>query len=220
MRAPDSLFTYRPLSTAIHRAPAAVKLVALGLATGLAFGFTALPLAVLTGILLTLSAAACIPVSTHLRNLRILFWYGVMILAFRLVGHELTVNALRPVVSATADYLWRLALVLAAGSLFYETTSSLEIRHTLSAVRRAVCRIPGGSSLPDIGYLLSLTICFIPRIFHTWSALCQAWDARGGSLHRGLRGTWAKTSILLPLLVSSLLSAAADTEKAVRSRSV
>lgn len=226
MKAPHSLFAYRPGTTPVHRAHAGIKLViycafsvaAFASAPGLSP--TAL-LGALSAFLTVLALLARTPAGTVGRNAGILFWYALFILAFRIAGKEVSPEALRGELVFSGLYIWRLALVLFAGSVFYETTPNLEIRHTLSAFQRNIGR-PFGLTLPfrlpDAGFLLSLTITFIPRVFETWTALELSWAARGGNRRRGLAGAVRKTAVLVPLLVSALLAVAADTDRAIRNR--
>lgn len=221
MKEPSTLFRYRPDSTIIHRLPAAVKLLVMALATVAVFAVKPVELAALCVILVILSFIARIPFLVFLNNIRLLLWYALLIGAFRCIGKPLEAAILIPEIWATGLYLWQLSAVLFAGTLFYETTSTLEIRETLATAQKRLerlCRCPP-DRLPDLGFLLSLTITFIPRIFDAWSALNRTWDARGGKLQKGPLGAWRRMTVLIPSLIERLLSIAADTDRAIRNRS-
>lgn len=223
------LFRFSPVETPVHRIPTILKL--LGLVASSILIFSGNPLVPAgTGIALAILALVSrIPLSAHLKNIRILFFYTAFILIFRFLGPIPTHEALLAGLMDSARYLGRLSLVLLAGTVFYETTSGLAIRnalydiqHTLgrffSRILRAL-RISRKPEFPDVALLLSLTISFIPRIFETWTVLNLAWDARGGKLHRGLPGAWKRFTVLVPLLLVSLLAVAAETDRAIRNRS-
>jgi len=223
------LFRYRPADTPVHRLPAGLKLAGMFLVTVAVFSAGLPGLLASSAALAFLALLARIPASVHLRNLRILLSYALFILAFRLAGTGFEAAFLRRMLGETGTYLWQLSAVLLAGTLFYETTGTLEIRHCLAAVQLFFQRLANRllrtfdrpeAELPDIAFLLSLTISFIPRIFEAWTDLTRAWDARGGTLHRGLSGAWKRCTVLVPLLIAKLLSVAADTDRAIRNRSL
>ncbi|MDR0526825.1 MAG: energy-coupling factor transporter transmembrane protein EcfT [Spirochaetaceae bacterium] len=66
-------------------------------------------------------------------------------------------------------YTARLFLIMQCAALVFRTTSSIEIKETLSR-------------LDPSGYVsvnLALTISFIPELFSLWEAICRAWKSRG-----------------------------------------
>ena len=223
------LFSYSAADTPIHRAPALAKLVALAVAGACAFHPNSAVLAG-TGCALALCAlCARIPAQSHLRNARYLFWYMVVILVFRFLGPIPTPQALKAGLADSGLYAFRLAIALLAGTVFYETTGTVEILGALRSIAdmaRRIARVftrkssAGASrSTVDLALLLSLTISFIPRIFESWSRLNRSWDARGGSTKGGLVATISRVTTLIPLLIISLLAVASDTERAIRNRS-
>ncbi len=224
MKEYPSLFTYKSGTTILHRTSAKVKLPVMMALTVLLFIAGIRQLLLLSLFLTILALLARLPLSVFAAHVRILFWYTLMTVVFRFAGKPLIPSILLPALRETALYIWQLALVLLTGTLFYETTSTLEIRHTLTGVQRAFERavkriFKNKGTLPDIGFLLSLTITFIPRIFDAWTSLNRAWDARGGNLHAGLRASWRKFSVLIPSLFIKLLAMASDTDRAIRNRS-
>ncbi len=219
------LFLYAAADTPLHRVGAGVKLVALLLTAPFAFSAGVLPLACLTAFLAIATALSRPSGGEILRLARVIAGYGVLMAVFTLAGRPLSIETARVGLSDTALYLWRLALVTLSGSAFYRTTSGFEIRETLTSARdRVVSLLPPLARLPDPVLSLSLTIIFVPRVFAVWTALDRAWMARGGEGARGgnpfaraVRGG-KKLVILLPVLVSNLLSMAETTERAMRNR--
>lgn len=211
------LFRYTPRSSPLHRTPAPIKLIAL-IALAPAVFFAPVPiLAAISGFLVLLVPLARIEGRTVLRSFGFILKYGAFVLIFRLIGKPLRTEILLPELREGLFYIWRLAAILTAGTVFYESTSGSEIRETLSLPRRFLIRLrPSLSRLPDIAFELSLTIIFIPRVFEVWTDLDRAWAARGGRLSSGrLR----KMRILLPLLIIQLFEMAGTTARAIRNRS-
>ncbi len=224
-----TLFGYRPANTPIHRAPAIGKLAALAVSGVCAFApHPAFPLAI--GAILVIAAVlAKVPLSSHRRNLGIVLGYTVLIAAFRFIGPLPDGDTLIAGLAETGIYVSRLAIALLAGTVFYETTSSLDLRNALYGIQRlfarATRRLPylrrAEADTPafDFALLFSLTISFIPRVFESWDSLNRSWDARGGKARRGVRGALARVSALIPLLIINLLGVASVTERAIRNRS-
>jgi energy-coupling factor transporter transmembrane protein EcfT len=231
MRDAAPIFCYRYGDTPIHRFGAAYKLFATLLSTIGVF-LVPIPYLLLFAILLlVLSFVSHMSAKSLLRNLFIAFRYAAFIFAFRFIGKPLSIEAFLVELRETAIYSARLALVLFVSSIFFETTSSLEIRRALTSIqsslgrpfspfRRYIEKKTGKRLLvPDIAFLLSLTISFIPRIILAWSTLNLAWDARGGNRIGGSRGFWKRCVTLTPLLISKLLTLAVDTDRSIRNRS-
>ena len=223
-----ALFSYRPVETPIHRVPASIKLAAM-LALDIAIfspSQAMLPpiLGGITACIGIIAVFARLRPAVALKNLKILLSFGAFIVIFKFAFIPYNAEAILSGLRDSGIYLWQLGAVLFVGSVFYETTSSLEIHHALSAIQGA---IEGGyhrilrkkARFPDIALQLSLTIHFIPRIFAAWNALNDAWDARGGNRTRGISSFIRRLTHLVPLLIAKLLSIAVDTDLAVRNRS-
>jgi len=214
------LFAYRSGNSIIHRTPAGIKLLCMIIGTIAACSGSLALLVAISIILGFLVPVSRMKPKTILRNAKIIFWYVVFIFLFRIAGKSLETSVVIEELKETGLYIWQLAVILLTGTIFYETTTNLEIRHTLSSIQNALMRLIGKKiNFPDIAFLLSLTITFIPRIFETWENLVHAWNARGGNLHRGIASAWYRLTILVPLLIVKLLSVASDTDRAIRNRS-
>jgi energy-coupling factor transporter transmembrane protein EcfT len=231
MNAQPSLFSYRSIVSAIHRVPAGVKLACMIAATIAAFSGSIVVLGGITAAIALAAALAKTRPASIFGNFRIILFYGLFIVVFRFVGVRIDRAIVETGLVESGIYLWQLTVVLFAGTVFYETTSTLEILHTLAAIQQRIGwvfspfirlfqRITGREpGFPDVAFLLSLTISFIPRVFAAWTDLDRAWAARGGTIHRGLRATFRRITLLVPMLIALLLAVAADTERAIRNRS-
>lgn len=215
----ETLFSYRYKNTLIHNAPSAIKLLAMiGITFTVFLGGTNTRL-ILSIILCISCITARISLSVLFRSGKILVFYALVMFLFRFTGFQIDKSLSLKNLTESLVYLWQLSLVLFSGTVFFETTSSLEIRNTLQSFQEKMYKLLGNPSFfPDIAFLLSLTIIFIPRIFELWGNLDKSWNARGGNLLSGPEKTWKKMTILVPLLITHLLNLAAETEKAIRNR--
>lgn len=223
-----ALFSYRPVQTPIHRVPVAIKLAAM---LSLDIAIFSCPLSLLAPILGGITVfLAIIAIIARLRsavcqkNLQILLSFGIFIILFKFAFVPYNPDTIRSGLLDAGIYLWQLGAVLFIGSIFYETTSSLEIHHALSAIQNAIAGVFSRilrkkARLPDIAFQLSLTIHFIPRIFSAWDALNDAWDARGGNRSKKISAYLRRINHLVPLLIAKLLTIAIDTDLAVKNRS-
>ncbi len=227
-----ALFRYRPSDTPVHRLPALLKLFLLLGTTGLAFSPSPRAL-VLVSFFLVLAAIPARPSpQSLLPAVRTLFAWGLFIACFRLLGKSLSPAVVARELGETGMYLWRLSAALLGGTLFYETTSGMEIRDALRDLQdggqrlleggwRLLYRKPGGlpPRLPDFAAAVSLTLVFIPRVFETWNEAELAWKARGGLEKTSPLRAFTRLGVLIPIFLLRLADMAAQTERAVRNRS-
>lgn len=231
MKDTTALFSFRPDTTIIHRASALIKLPTMMGLTICIFQ-TSFPLLIgLTLSIFILSLIARVPLSSYKKNIRIILEYALIIIFFKIAGKPLHWEIIHPLIRESLLYLWRLTLVFLTGSLFYETTSTLEIRYALtsiqSVIERAFSYITHKSGhntdkkneIINFGLLLSLTISFIPRIFDTWTVMNRAWKARDGYKRSGITAVWRTWMVLIPALFIKLMAIASDTDRAIRNRS-
>lgn len=216
MKVRPTLFRYRSGTTLLHRTPTGVKLAGMIACTIAVFsGFLPI-LAVTSFFLIFFAILARTTARTILANAKLVIFYGLFIVVFRLLGKPAERAVILAEVGAGALYTWQLTCVILAGTIFYETTGTMDIAQSLRTIQQAIrWRKP----LPDIAFLLSLTIGFIPRIFGAWADLEKAWAAREGNRDRGPTAFIRRTTTLVPLLVLKLLSIASDTDRAIRNRS-
>ncbi|MCL2440307.1 MAG: energy-coupling factor transporter transmembrane protein EcfT [Treponema sp.] len=205
----NAVFKYKTNKTALHKAPAILKLLLL------------LPLSVLCMLLpslyLSFGIIALVIIAFIFRftlleqvtDLKPAFFYAVLMYSlsvfsnlFELLGGHgiLTLKLLTP----NTEYLrlsLRLFMIVQISALFFRTTSSLEIRDSLNKI------------MPKLSESISLFICFIPQIFLIWSNINLSWKARCGK--QGLK----KTKLLF-VLISLCFEKAALKAKVIQGRKI
>lgn len=154
-----------------------------------------------------------------------------------LIASTLIVVALRAVALETGDpftlrideagllegllFAWGVLASFALGSALFATTTTAELRDSLSRMesrmkRHAARILPPAVAKKMFRFDLSLTVAlalaFIPRVFSVWEEAEQAHRARCG--RRGVAGT----ATLIPLVAERLIEAAAETAHAMVSR--
>jgi biotin transport system permease protein len=172
-----SPYAYRPGTSLLHRAPPALKLLALlGISTA-AF-FFGLPAAAAAALLLCIAAiSAGIRPWELLRGIRPLFIMLLLILLFRSLSFGPGFNPVGfdPVGFDPQGFAEALAFTgnvlvsFSAGALFFSVTTMTEIRESLEAVR-----------LRRLSLGISLMLGFLPRFFEIWEGVRCAYEARGG----------------------------------------
>lgn len=186
-----TLALYVPRATAVHRAPAGLKLLSLSLTGVLVFAVPTLPVAAgaLAAVLAVGLFVAELPPELFGRQARTLLWWLVALLAL----HLLTTD---PETGAVA-VLRLLALVLAAAVVTATTrvTEMVAVVEWLCAPLRLV-----GVRPARVGLVIAMALRFLPVLAERADAIREAQAARGGPV-RGLRAT---VTMVVPLLVSVL----------------
>jgi biotin transport system permease protein/energy-coupling factor transport system permease protein len=193
-----ALFAYKTAKGALHRAPAALKLLAL---IPLSLLCMSLPLPALAlGIAVTaLAGLACkFSLYEQLADLRPVLFYSVVMYILSVFSQLAEIRCPAPVrellmtVFTPQDQFLhtclRLCVIVQLSALLFRTTTSLEIRDNLNAIehgiRRALSRVPliqkHISLRPRLSGRLALFAGFIPEIFQIWTQIDRAWRARGG----------------------------------------
>lgn len=186
-----TLALYVPRASAVHRAPAGAKLLAMTALGVLVFAVPTLPVAAgaLAVVVLTAVLAARLPVALLLRQARaVAVWVGAL-----LVVHAVVTDVLTGVATA----LRLLALVLAAAVV----TATTRVTAMVAVVERVCAPLQRLGVRPArIGLVIAMALRFIPLISERAERIREAQVARGGSV-RGLRGL---TTTVVPLLVQVL----------------
>lgn len=190
---------YVPGATAVHRAPAAVKLLALTAAGTLVFSVPTLSVA--AGTLLAVVGVgvglAHLPPGVLGRQARLLLWWLVALV----VVHALVDDLLTGVTAAVRV----LALVLAAAVV----TATTRVTELIAVVERVCSPLRLVGVRPArIGLVVAMALRFIPVLMERAERIREAQAARGGTV-RGVRGVVA---LSVPLLVSVLRMAHAVGE--------
>ena len=194
-----TLALYVPRASAVHRAPAGAKLLALAALSVLVFAVPTLPVVVgaLAGVIVLGVAGARLPAAVLARQARAVLWWLVALFVLHAVVTDVLTGAL------TALRL--LALVLAAAVVTATTR--------VSAMVEVVERVCGplrwvGVRPARIGLVIAMALRFIPLISERADRIREAQAARGGST-RGLRGL---ATTVVPLLVQVLQLATTVSE--------
>jgi biotin transport system permease protein len=186
-----TLALYVPRATAVHHAPAALKLLALTALGLLTFAVPTLPVAAgaLVAVLLVGLAAARLPAALFARQARTLLWWLVALLAVHVVTSDLA--------TGVVAVLRLLALVLGAAVV----TATTRVTEMVAVVERLCAPLSLVGVRPArIGLVVAMALRFIPVLTERADAIREAQAARGGAV-RGLRAT---ATLAVPLLVSVL----------------
>lgn len=213
---PSPILSYQKRNSLIHRTPALLKLLAL-LGIAVALYLTGLKI---HGILFAVSLVAVlissISFKDFLHDLKPVTFYGLFIAVVEVVGAMLYGGNLW---ESFGDGMWktnssvllvsRLVVAMSYTSLFFRTTSNLEIRQTLERVELTVSF---GHSRLSFSRAFALFLNFLPQLFAIWANLDKAWKARCGK--RGIR----KILVLLPVFITLSMKKANDTLMSLRNR--
>lgn len=213
---PSPILSYQKRNSLIHRTPALMKLSLL-LVIAVALYLTGLEI---HGILFAVSLVAVlisgISFKDFLHDLKPVTFYGLFIAVVEVVGAMLYGENL---LESFGDGMWktnssvllvsRLVVAMSYTSLFFRTTSNLEIRQSLERVELAVSF---GHSRLSFSRAFALFLNFLPQLFAIWANLDKAWKARCGK--RGIR----KIIVLLPVFITLSMKKANDTLLSIRNR--
>ena len=210
------ILSYQKRNSLIHRTPALLKLLAL-LGIAVALYLTGLEI---HGILFAVSLVAVlissISFKDFLHDLKPVAFYGIFIILVETAGSFLYGSDF---FMSFKDGTWntnssvllvsRLVVAMSYTSLFFRTTSNLEIRQTLERVELTVSF---GHSRLSFSRAFALFLNFLPQLFAIWANLDKAWKARCGK--RGIR----KILVLLPVFITLSMKKANDTLMSLRNR--
>lgn len=115
----------------------------------------------------------------------------------------------------TLFFMQKLAIILFAASIFYETTSKLAILILCEKIESFLCRKRCTKGIGALTFTLML-IC-IPRVFEIWAQLNYAYDARTDT-NRHRVAAFYRVFFLLPTLIEHLLHFAFTAEQAINNR--
>ena len=193
------LFSYRGGNSLLHRAPALLKLCLLLLLPTAAFF---LPFKwCLPYILLNIAASSYAGFSPvrQLKDLKPILYYAVF-LAFTQAVAYITGGggSVKPLILL----ILRLICALQITSLFFCTTTSLELKQALEKI------------LPKkISLLFVLFLAFIPILFSVWAQTELSWKARAG------KNSPKKLFVLLPVFISAAFFKAQNLFYSLQNRS-
>ena len=241
----QALFSYKKADTPVHRMPATAKLAAqLALCIALfakphSMAAIAAIQAACGGIIAIAFAAARISL-LELRRLKPILAIGLLYALFNvfsiapgLQGDEgfrvfakgegglilfsfIAVRADRVIDSML--YIYRFFMGALSALVFFETTSSLQIKAAFERIQEALARIFPPLRKANPALTIALAINFIPQVFSTWMRISRAAKAREPE---GKRGSFFLGSLYARLLAlfSCLISCAETTRRAIANRS-
>ena len=128
----------------------------------------------------------------------------------------LTVALFKTTATETLFFMQKLALILFTASIFYETTSKLEVFMLCEKTERLLC---GKKYTGAFSTLFTITLMCVPRVFEVWAQLNYAYDARTHR-RRDIISAYRRFASLLPALIENLLRFAVTVEKALKNRRV
>jgi biotin transport system permease protein len=182
---------YVPGASAVHRAPAGLKLLALAGLGVLVFALPTLPVVAgsLVAVLVVGLLAAGLPVRLLARQARaVAVWLVALFVIHSVVTDVLT---------GAVTVLRLLALVLAAAVV----TATTRVTAMVAVVERVCAPLRLVGVRPArIGLVLAMALRFIPLVAERADRIREAQAARGGRV-RGVRGL---TATVVPLLVQVL----------------
>jgi biotin transport system permease protein/energy-coupling factor transport system permease protein len=228
MKAHAVVFRYKRGRSVCHRLPAPVKLA---LMLCVAVTVMLLPLtAVCAGIALTavLAGLCRFTLREQCADIKPACYYALFLFAVNFAANLYAARATGPgrdwlrAALPRADYVLyaaRLCFVMQLSALLFRTTTSLQIKETLSAaetaVRAALKKLPFARKItPDAKWAkhAALMLNFIPALFEIWEKLNRAYRARDG------RGGLKKYRILLVALFALSFHCASEKARALAAR--
>jgi len=209
------LFQYKARSTVIHRLPAGVKFCVLCLSSFALYSAPQLVIVAYALCLVVIGVCAKLSWLTVKRNCRFLCIYAVCIFFIKIIGMPLTVALFEITAAETLFFMQKLVLILFTASIFYETTSKLEIFILCEKTERLLC---GKKYTGAFSTLFTITLMCVPRVFEVWTQLNYAYDARTYR-RRDIISAYRRFASLLPALIENLLRFAVTVEKALKNRS-
>ena len=228
----EAIFSYNKRDSIIHKTPAILKLLILFCVPLITYFTPLVYHAGLFALALFLVLLAKIPLKSFLRDLRPIIYYCIFILIIDVltillfdktpmpISTELSAG-LEESVSPTLNFfsilkekgnfllMSRLVVSMAYTSIFFRTTSHLEMRQSLEKIESC---ITFGHSKLTFSKAFALFLNFLPQLFAIWNSLDLAWRARGG------KRTPRKIIALLPVFISLSLKKANQTLLALKNR--
>ena len=215
----NSLFAYNFGNSFLHKCPAWIKLIFIPIIniTLLLIPellFVLIP--VFIGILFLIAMTARISFGELVTDIKPVFYYALLLFLFDLftVNYLDFKNILTQLLTIfswhnqkeTIFFLLKLIAVMQTSSLFFRTSTSLEIRNAISKIETKFNR---GKKQNSFTQILFLFLNFIPMVAKTYNQLKLSWKARCGK--SGIK----MCIILLPVLFSVSIKKAWNMSRAL-----
>lgn len=204
-----TFFKYKPKNSLIHKFPVSLKFALLFSQSFLAYQANWLINSILLAVFVVLSRLS---LQTIYQNLKFLFFYTVFFFLVKSLGNQ--IELLRQNLIFVINFVQKLAFILFASSIFYETTSKFEIFNFFESLQRVIFRKKDS----NLALILTLIIVCISEIFEIYKELNLAYEARNCKTFF-LKNSYLKITILLPALVEELIIFANNAYKSLENRS-
>ena len=181
-------FSYKTGDSVFHKCPAVVKLLFLPVLSVLIFSLPVWIAAALILILFFCELAIHFSLREIFADLKIILIYAFLLGIIKL--------CLKQFDKETFFMLIRLLCMFMLASLFFRTSSALQLREGLEKIERTIRRVLHLKPKTTISQTLALVLCFIPMVSKNWNQVKQAWLARGG------KNTPRMYIVLLPVFFS------------------
>ncbi|WP_428770595.1 CbiQ family ECF transporter T component [Treponema sp. HNW] len=176
------LFSYRSGKSFIHKMPAVVKVILLFALPATVFFVSPLYCFIWIGINAGAALYAGFGIRQQILDLKPLAYYVFFLILVQAVSFIAgSDTSIRPLI----ELILKLVCALQITSLFFNTTTSLELKSALEKILPA-----------RIALLFVLFLAFIPMLFSVWARLELSWKARAGK--NGVK----KLFVLLPVFIS------------------
>lgn len=237
----EAILSYNKRNSLIHRIPAIVKLIILFCIPLVLYFTTLFYHLGLFALAFILFLIAKLPVGSFFRDLKPIVYYCFFIFIIDVLTILLFDKTPMPIESGTIgngtieagldesavspsmgfwtillekgnfSLMSRLLVSMAYTSIFFRTTSHLEMRQSLEKIETC---ITFGQSKLTFSKSFALFLNFLPQLFETWNSLDLAWRARKG--RRSIR----KIIVLLPVFITLSIKKANETLLAMKNRSL
>ena len=208
----DTAFSYKSVSSFMHRCPAWIKLLLIPVVSIAVFKLPVYFAIGLCMIQIVLSFALKFSVREQLRDLKAVLYYAAFLIFAKLIGSvtsgQFDLSAFIRNEKETWLLLLKLLCVMQSASILFKTSTSLQIREGLELMERKITR----KQQTPVAQGVSLFICFIPQVSKNWQQAERAWKARGG------RKSLRMFVVLLPVFFSVGMKQAYNTARAISIR--
>jgi len=215
----QSLFKYKINKCPLHKLPVILKFILLILFSGFCFALSSLWLGIAILFAVIIAFLCKFTIGEQLTDLKPAIFYSMIMYLLSVLSNlteTLPVINIKPSVFIIDPYYFitilRLTFIIQLSSLFFRTTSFMQIKDCLNVIESFVKRLFKNNSKIFFTDSISLFLMFIPEFFNVWSNVNLAWKARGGK--QGIK----KIRTLVFVLISVSFEKAALKARALEAR--
>ena len=195
MRTQSYAFSYKAGNSILHRCPAIIKILAVPVLSILIFTLPVWFSFAMIVLQLVVTLALNFTLREIFGDLKVVFFYALMLAVVKLITFLAGDDS--GSVQETLFMLCKLLCMMQLASLFFRTSTSLQLRHGFEIF-----------GVNAVSQTLSLFVCFIPLVSKIWRQTEQAWRMRRG------KNTIKKYAVLLPVFFSVGMKQAYNLAKA------